>query len=303
MGKGWTLFACLVLLANVSTGCATPPAVPEVPQGAVEERAVLPPDMLTDIQVAGTELRLIFKLSDSTWRTYTAFEVSEPSRVIVDLPNAVADGIPRSWRVENGLINKIETVTVHPDPQPYTRVVIEVARETSYTIGRVEEEILVSFDQVPESLVISSALVSARAEPPRVEPSVEMPLPQSQPPEEEGPPPAGRLLTIQASTADREANFLIVADGKLDQYRVFNLTDPARVVVDLRGVRSSDVKDVMTVVGSLVRGVRIGLHPDKVRLVFDLIPAVGVTYQVISEGDTLQVLFRPASGVSALPGS
>jgi len=78
---------------------------------------------------------------------------------------------------------------------------------------------------------------------------------------------------------------------------------PHRVVMDLGGVQSSDVKDALTLSGSLVERVRFGLHPDKVRVVFDLIPEAGVTYQVISEGDTLQVLFRRGSGVSALPGS
>jgi hypothetical protein len=303
MRQGWTLFACLLVVARLTVGCATPPPAPKVSQVTVEEQTLLPPDVLTDIQVAGRDLRLIFKLSDSTWRTYTAFEVTDPSRVIVDLPNTLTDGIPPSFPVENGLINKIETVTVHPKPQPYTRVVIELARDTSYTIGRVEEEILVTFDQTPESPDISSALVRARAEPATVEPSSELPSPPSQPTGEEKLPPAGRLLTIHASAIDQEANFLIVADGKLDEYRVFNLTDPPRVVVDLRGVQSSDVRDVLTLSGSLVRRVRVGLHPDKVRLVFDLNPEVAVTYQVISQGDTLQVLVRPVSGVSGLPGS
>jgi hypothetical protein len=303
MGREWTLLACLLVVARLTMGCAAPPVAPKVSQVTVEEQAVLPPDVLMDIQVAGGDLRLIFKLSDSTWRTYTAFEVTDPSRVIVDLPNTLADGIPPSWPVENGLINKVETVTVYPKPQPYTRVVIELARETSYTIGRVEDEILVTFDQAPESPEISSASVRARAEPPTVQPSSEIPLRQSEPTGEEKLPAAGRLLTIQASAIAQEANFLIVADGRLDQCRVFHLTDPPRVVVDLGGVQSSDVKDFLTLSGSLVRRVRVGLHPEKVRLVFDLIPQVGVTYQVISEGNTLQVLFRPASGVSALPGS
>ncbi|HVO84686.1 MAG TPA: AMIN domain-containing protein [Syntrophobacteria bacterium] len=303
MGKGWTLLACLLAVARLSMGCATPPVAPQANGATVEEQAVLPPDVLTDLQVVGRDLRLIFKLSDSTWRTYTAVDVTGPSRVIIDLPNTLADGIPPSWPVENGLIKKIETVTVYPKPQPYTRVVIELARETAYTIGRVEEEILVVFADTPESPVISSALVRARAEPATVEPSSEIPSPQSPPAGEEELLPAGRLLTLQAAAIPREANFLIVADGRLDRYRVFNLTDPPRVVVDLLGVESSDVKDVLTFSGSLVRMVRVNLHGDGVRLVFDLIPEVGVTYQVISEADTLQVLFRAASGVSALPGS
>ena len=303
MRKGWTILACLLVVARLSTGCATQPPAPKVSQVNLEEQAVLPPDVLTDIQVAGRDLRLIFKLSEATWRTYTAFEITDPYRVIVDLPNTRAEGIPPSWSVENGLINKIDTVTAHLQPQPYTRVVIELTRETSYTIGRVEEEILVSFDQAPDGPVISSVLAKARAEHPTLEPSPETPLPQSQAKGEERLPFAGKLLTIQPSAVDQEAKFLIVADGRLDQHRVFKLTDPPRVVVDLSGVQSSDVKDALTLSGSLVKRVRIGLHPDKVRLVFDLIPEARVTYQVISEGNTLQVLFRPGSGGSALPGS
>jgi len=303
MGKGWSLLGCLLIVVCLSMGCATAPVPPGISQVTVEEQVVLPPDILTDIQVAGRDVRLFFKLSDATWRTYTAYEVTDPSRVIVDLPNAMAEGIPPSWPVENGLISKIETVTVHPKPQPYTRVVIELARETSYTIGRVEEEIVVTFDQAPESPVISSVLVRARAEPPTVEPFAETPLVQSQATAEERLPSARRLLTIQASAIDQEAKFFIVADGRLDQYRVVHFTDPPRVVLDLRGVQSSDVKDAVTLSGSLVKRVRVGLHTDKVRLVFELIPEVRVTYQVISEGDTLQVLFRSGPRFPSAPES
>ena len=299
MRKGWIFFACLLLVARLSVGCATPPAAPRVSQVTAEEQQVFPPDVLTDIQVAGKDVHLVFKLSGSTWRIYTAYEVTGPFRVVVDLPNTMAEGIPPSWPVENGLISKIETTTVHPKLQPYTRVAIELARETSYTIGRVEEQILVTFDPAPEG--ISSDLVRARADSPTVEPFPETPLAQPQATGEERFPSARRLLTIQASAIDQETNFLVLADGRLDQYRVFHLADPPRVVVDLRGVQSSHVKDALTLSGALVKRVRVGLHQDKVRLVFDLIPEAGVTYQVISEGDTLQVLFRPASGFPTAP--
>jgi hypothetical protein len=295
MRNRWVLFTCLLIWATWNAGCATPPAAPKVSQVTVEEQAVLPPDVMTDIHVTGRDVHLIFNLSDSTWRTYTAFEITDPYRVIVDLPNTTADGIPPSWTVESGLINKIETVTVHLQPQPYTRVVIELTRGISYTIERVEEEILVTFDQGSESPAISSILAKATTEPPKVELSRETPPTQPQASGEETLPSAGRLLNIQASAPGREESFAIVADGRLDQYRVFTLTDPPRVVVDLRGVQSTDVKDALTPGGSLVKRVRIALHPDKVRLVFDLLRGVGVTYQAMSEGDTLQVRFKPRS--------
>lgn len=297
MRKVWSLFTCLLVLASWSIGYATPPTSPEGSQDTARDQTILPADILTDIQVAGREVHLVFKLSDSTWRTYTALEVTDPSRVIVDLPNTTADGIPPSWTVENGLITKIETVTIHPTLQPYTRVVIELTRETSYTIERVEEKILVTFEQSPDGTGVSSALVRARPEPPTAEPVPQKPEARSQAAGEETLPSAGRLLTLQASETGQEADFLIVGDGRLDKYRAFDLTDPPRVVVDLRDVQSSGVKDALTLSGSLVKRVRVGLHPDKVRLVFDLIPEVGVSYKVISGGDTLQVVFRPDSGV------
>ena len=51
----------------------------------------------------------------------------------------------------------------------------------------------------------------------------------------------------------------------------------------------------------LVKRIRLGIHPDKVRLVFDLVPAAGLPYQVMSAGDRLVVSFRPGSGFPPSP--
>jgi type IV pilus assembly protein PilQ len=51
----------------------------------------------------------------------------------------------------------------------------------------------------------------------------------------------------------------------------------------------------------LVKGIRMGTHPDKVRIVFDLIPAAGLPYHITSVGDRLVVTFEPGSGFPASP--
>jgi type IV pilus assembly protein PilQ len=51
----------------------------------------------------------------------------------------------------------------------------------------------------------------------------------------------------------------------------------------------------------LVKGIRMGTHPDKVRVVFDLIPAAGLPYHITSVGDRLVVTFEPGSGFPAGP--
>jgi 'Cold-shock' DNA-binding domain len=111
MQKGLTLFACLLLVARLMN-CAKPPAPPpSVSHVTVEEQAGLPPDVLTDIQVGGSDVRLKFKLSEATWRTYTALEATDPSRVIVfvhhsaiDMPGfkSLAEGDRVSFEVEKG---------------------------------------------------------------------------------------------------------------------------------------------------------------------------------------------------------
>jgi hypothetical protein len=82
MAKGWSLFACLLMVACLSMGCATAPVPPRISHVTVEEQVFLPADILTGIQVAGRDVRLIFELSDATWKTYTASEVTDLPRMI-----------------------------------------------------------------------------------------------------------------------------------------------------------------------------------------------------------------------------
>jgi type IV pilus assembly protein PilQ len=112
----------------------------------------------------------------------------------------------------------------------------------------------------------------------------------------EVPAPAGRLLAIQQLSADQGVRFHLVGDGSLSDYNGFHLSDPPRVVVDLFGVRGSEVKKEMRLNHPLVRKVRVGVHDGKVRVVFDLIPAGGVPYRIAAEGDQLAVTFKPGSG-------
>jgi AMIN domain len=60
------------------------------------------------------------------------------------------------------------------------------------------------------------------------------------------------------------------SNGPVTAYKSFSMSDPPRLVIDLdgqwRGVRSSTI----AVDGDVVTGVRVGPHPDKLRIVLDL---------------------------------
>jgi hypothetical protein len=307
-------FLALLLVWGVS--CATPAAAPKASQDTVQdtvgEKAVFAPDTLKDIRVVNRDVHLIFTLSDSTWRTYSSFEATNPFRVIVALPNTNTENVPTPLVVGNEIISRIETAMVAYQPQPYAWVVIELKHETTYRIERVGEEIVASFDPVPGAIGTSPS----EAEPPSTPTVEEKPQQSSNRPEDVSPPPAPeeptavpsgdrgekalppaqRLLAVEQLQADEGVEFRIVGDGSLAKYKIFHLPDPPRVVVDLLGLESSQLKGEVHPSGSLVENVRVGFHAGKVRVVFDLTPPGGVPYSAAADGDHLIVTFKPGPG-------
>ncbi len=109
--------------------------------------------------------------------------------------------------------------------------------------------------------------------------------------------PANRILDIQPVTSGKALKVDIIGNGKLDDYDVLVLNNPSRLVVDLIGVKSSNVKDALLLTGPWVRKIRVGLHADKVRVVFDLNFSAEsvVPYNIITREDRLMVSFEPGS--------
>ena len=311
--RGVVLISVLAWISG-AISCATPSAAPKASQGVAGEAAVAAPDILQDIRVVDRDVHLIFALSDSARRTYSVFEATDPFRVIVALPNTTSENVPTQMAVGSDIINAIETTTVAYDPHPYTKVVIELSYETAYRIGRVGQELVASFDPAsapPAGLSAAPAAEPEAAHPPEGKPEETglakeevspQPPPGSPAAPSAGPEakkilaPAGKLLAIEQRSADQEVQFGLVGDGSLSDYDAFHLSDPPRVVVDLFGVRASEVKKEMLLHDPLVRKVRVGVHESKVRVVFDVTPPRGVPYRVEANGDKLVVTFKPGSG-------
>ena len=308
-------FCLLWLLAWVSgaISCATPSGAPNASPAVAGEKVVAAPDVLQDIRVVDRDVHLVFTLADSARRSYSVSEASDPFRVIVGLPNTTTKNVPTSMAVGSEIINAIEITTVAYDPHPYTKVVIELNYETAYRIGRVGEELVASFAPAPAPPGGVTAAPAAPRETPPLEgkpeePSLAKEESSPQPPPEPPAPasggpegkvilaPARKLLAIQQQSTDQGVQFRLVGDGSLSDYDAFHLSDPPRVVVDLFGVRASEVKKEMLLNDPLIRKVRVGVHDGKVRVVFDVIPAGGVPYRVDAVADNLGVTFKPGSG-------
>lgn len=80
---------------------------------------------------------------------------------------------------------------------------------------------------------------------------------------------ATRLLSVEAQTADGATVLVLRGDGPLAATKAFALSQPARLVVDLAGVRDAVAGGRVEVGGPLVKTVRVAQHDDKTRVVID----------------------------------
>ena len=313
--KRCSLLLLFMVWIVTATGCATPTGSPP-PEEAVKEKPEIVPHVLRDILV--TDKQILFKLMRSGSRSinYTGVKLIDPLRLVVDLFGTVADGLPSPMAVGGEIIVKVETIEFVHESQPITRVEIGLNRDTAYLIDQAKDEIWVTFFTDPQLIGAAEAQGEAI-----VHPEVEEPLPETktrqtaetpQPLEEEPVTPAqpiaeepvalaSKILEIQQKASGEDLDVYIIGNGRFDNYNTFVLPDPPRLVLDLFGVRSTEVKDALILDGPWVRRIRVGLHSNKVRVVFDLIHALKaeVPYQITLEEDRLVVSFKPGSGFPA----
>jgi type IV pilus assembly protein PilQ len=181
-----------------------------------------------------------------------------------------------------------------------TRVEIGLNKETPYEIVQETNQIVVQFEG---TAVVVGTEPTPEAETVffQTETAPEMEAAATPASSEEMSRPAEKITAIQPITYGEELKVYIIGDGSITKYNVFTLTDPARVVLDLMGVELAAGKATVPPSDPLVKGIRMGTHPDKVRVVFDLIPAAGLPYHITSVGDRLVVTFEPGSGFPASP--
>ena len=311
--RRWIFSMGLVALAFYALGCATSPPTPPATEGAGIDQPSPASQELRDIRVAEDQgsLNVVFAGSDSM--RYTAFKAINPLRLVVDLPNTEAKGVPSPLVVDRGVVDKIETAVISRDPQPLTRVEIGLKQETAYEINTEQDGIRVRFEPAPPLMEAKPTEAVVASNPPAGNPgqgaqAQQDPPPTAQPAAVPPPPekelaPATKLIAVQPFTTDQSAEIALVTDGKLPAYHAFPLTNPPRIVVDLMGVTSGLDRESFPLSGPLTKKARIGKYKDKVRVVIDLVPAKGVPFEALPGSDRLLLSLKPGAGFPAQPAA
>ena len=101
---------------------------------------------------------------------------------------------------------------------------------------------------------------------------------------------ATRLESVSLDLGSESVTIVIRADGAIRDYKSFSLHNPARIVFDLFGLKSThEDLQALTPRSKQVRTIRYYGHPDKVRLVLDTNPYYLSSYRAESRPDGLAI--------------
>jgi len=279
-----TAFGVVFLL--FITGCATENALMQTPK----------PDTPAPVVKVSTIHKVLFTEEEN----YTRIRIegseniappfykllSDPLRISIDVPNIDLKQIKSPLKIDNGTIGEVLT-TQYDDKG---RIEISLLQMTNYNISKEEKNLIIDIEKVKK--VAEAKEVKKEEETPK-ETKTEAPAAG---PQKEEPPPtpppmnkAKEMVNVLFEEKNDFITFNIIADGRLENYDSFKLDSPSRLVLDIWGVGTQYPQKSIKMKNPFVKALRIGQHPDKLRLVFDSSQPKLPSYQINRMDDKLIV--------------
>ena len=287
----------------------------------LDGRASSGPAKVTAVKVeTGEKQDIILITTDPNSVPYNVTRWTEPARVVVEVPNAVVAGVPATSPVTDGYIQEVEVREIKAPGAtvPTVRIVVNLKQTMEFKAerDRTNGQLVIALDRAP--IVNTSQDLMATA------PETGIVLvqagntgditpvtedwawsgPTASPATPAGHAPAagsGRnIKDIAVKTESGLTRVNIVMDGGVGDYSAFVLAKPDRLVVDIWGLKVNRGLEERSINAQGIQQVRVGQHPDKVRLVFDASGALPF-YRFDKSGDRLVITFSRTVNLSATP--
>ena len=244
---------------------------------------------------------------------------SNPLRIVIDIPNIDLDQVKSPVEVNNGTIGSV-TTTQYDDKG---RVEVSLNQMTNYSISREGNDLIIDIERPKKVAEIKepgkeeevkrekgggttpaepSALDVRKEETLPPQPVVTSPASAPSPQMEKK---AKEVVDLLLELRKDFVAFNIIADGKLGNYDSIALDSPPRFVLDIWEVSTRYSHKSIKVESPFIKEVRVGLHPEKVRLVFYPTKSQLPPYEINRINDRLIVSFGnvpPSAGSQILGG-
>ena len=227
----------------------------------------------------GPTTELTIKLTSPA--TYTSYKTISPLRLVIDFSQVTQGNIAAPIIVNKGNFKTVTANRYDTGAGVLTRVEIELVNDSEPLISALPTdpgELKISF---PSLAVNASAVINKNPvdkplaeQTPVDKPVVDKPvvaelsatsLPAAAPPGDEV-----SFRTLTGISVNK--NLITLAlDGQVSDFKTFRLNKPERYVVDLMNVRSGLPTRLLPLNASGVASARLGLYPDKLRVVLDAV--------------------------------
>jgi len=264
----------------------------------------------------GNSTELVIKLSSPV--TYTSYKTTAPLRIVIDLSQATEGTVKAPVLVNKGNFKSVTVNRYDTDAGVLTRMGIELQNDGEPVISASQVnpgELRVSFPPTAPPSAETAPREVAEPDAPKSVESKTAASSSSAPPEPPKSVPAAGMRTLTSITTDKNSVSLNL-DGTVADYKTFRLNKPERYVVDLIDVKSGLDSKLLPINVAGVTSARIGLHPDKTRVVFDAVngdfpetsatktdSAVVLTFGVKPEGGASEIKAVPSPTASSAKAS
>jgi len=209
----------------------------------------------------GSATELIIKLSSTA--TYTSYKTSSPLRLVIDFSLVSLGKISGTTHIDKGNFKAVTARRFDTEAGVLTRVEIGLASDMEAVISTHPSnpgELKIAFPQLTASDMPTDSNTPVNKD-------VDAAVPAVAPAESA---PAAALTRTLTSITVKDNTIVFALDGVVD-LKTFRLNNPERFVVDLMNTKSALSTRLLPLNASGVASARIGLYPDKLRVVLDAV--------------------------------
>lgn len=227
----------------------------------------------------GDATELIIKLTSPA--TYTSYKTTSPLRLVIDLSQTTQGKIISPIAINKGNFKNVSVNRYDTDAGVLTRVDVELLKDVDAVLSVSQEkpsEIRVAFPMLSaQNAAANGPEILATENNKSIVPTT-IPASQPAPSLTSLPPPSAGSNTSQVqvltSITIKNNNIILAIDGGSPEFKTIRLSKPERLVLDLLGVNSSLSSRIIPINSHGVSSARLGMYPDKTRIVFDTVKGV-----------------------------
>jgi len=197
--------------------------------------------------------------------SYTTFKLVDPVRVVIDINEADLSGLEKTIPVNSGAIDTIVLTQFGEDELNIGRVEILLNELTDYNIEKDTNVLTVDIQTLAVDKSEGQPALEEVMESAPVEGGARVKAPKRVYANK-----AKYIADLAVEKRDNGIDVIITGDGYIGDNNTFTIPNPARIVTDVIGVKNLFRKNSLHVNSPLLKSVRVGQHPDKVRLVLDI---------------------------------